>query len=53
MGKERASLETVVLTIDRLDKGLFDVADIVELAADEQDESLLEEAVADLVELDT
>tara|TARA_B100000405_G_scaffold68905_1_gene47234 strand:+ start:197 stop:1129 length:933 start_codon:yes stop_codon:yes gene_type:complete len=52
MGKERASLETVVLTIDRLDKGLFDVADIVELAADEQDESLLEEAVADLVELD-
>ncbi len=52
MGKERASLETVVLTIDRLDKGLLDVADIVELAADEQDESLLEEAVADLVELD-
>ena len=52
MGKERASLETVVLTIDRLDKGLFDVADIVELAADEQDESLLEEAVADLMELD-
>ena len=52
MGKERASLETVVLTIDRLDKGLFDVADIVELAADEQDESLLEEAVADLAELD-
>lgn len=52
MGKERASLETVVLTIDRLDRGLLDVADIVELAADEQDESLLEEAVADLVELD-
>ena len=52
MGKERASLETVVLTIDRLDKGLFDVADIVELAADEQDESLLEEAVADLIEMD-
>ena len=52
MGKERASLETVVLTIDRLDKGLFDVADIVELAADEQDESLLEEAVDDLIELD-
>lgn len=52
MGKERASLETVVLTIDRLYKGLLDVADIVELAADEQDESLLEEAVADLIELD-
>ena len=52
MGKERASLETVVLTIDRLDQGLLDVADIVELAADEQDESLLEEAVADLMELD-
>ena len=52
MGKERASLETVVLTIDRLDRGFLDVADIVELAADEQDESLLEEAVADLVELD-
>jgi peptide chain release factor 2 len=52
MGKERASLETAVLTIDRLDQGLLDVADIVELAADEQDESLLEEAVADLMELD-
>ena len=52
MGKERASLETVVLTIDRLDRGLLDVADIVELAADEQDESLLEEAVDDLIELD-
>ncbi len=35
-----------------MDCGLLDVADIVELAADEQDESLLKEAVRDLRQLD-
>ena len=35
-----------------MDCGLLDVADIVELAADEQDESLLKEAVGDLRQLD-
>ena len=35
-------------TIDHLDKGLGDVADLVELAAEERDESLLAEAATDL-----
>ena len=52
LGKERSTLEGVVLTIDKLDSGLGDIADIVELAAEEQDESLLEEAVCDLNALD-
>jgi len=52
LGKERSTLESVVLTIDKLDSGLGDIADIVELAAEEQDESLLEEAVSDLNALD-
>ena len=46
-------MEGVVLTIERLDTGLNDIADIVELAAEEQDESLLEEAVSDLSALDS
>ncbi|MCS5574229.1 MAG: peptide chain release factor 2, partial [Pseudomonadales bacterium] len=53
LGKERSTLEGVVLTIERLDTGLNDIADIVELAAEEQDESLLEEAVSDLSALDS
>ena len=53
LGKERSGLEAVVLTIDQLDSGLDDIADIVELASEENDESLLEEAVNDLNALDT
>ncbi len=52
LGKERSSLETVVVTIEQLDTGLIDIEDIVELATEEQDESLLEEAITDLNELD-
>ncbi len=52
LGQERSSLESIVLTIDTLDTGLADAADIVELAEEEQDESLLEEAANDLSRLD-
>ena len=38
LGKERSNLEAVVLTIDQLDSGLDDIADIVELASEEDDE---------------
>ena len=48
LGRERSALESSVLTIDNLDKGLADIADIIELAADEQDASLLDEATAEL-----
>ncbi len=44
-------LETIVGTIDKLDSGLIDLADIVELAEEEQDQSLLDEATSDLQDL--
>jgi len=43
----------VVITIQALDSGLSDVADIVELAAEENDESLLYEGLSDLEELES
>ena len=42
----------MVLTISQLDSGLTDLADILELAEEEQDEALLAEAVTDLDNLD-
>lgn len=48
LGRERSSLEGVVRTIDELDGSLGDLKDIIELAAEEDDESLLADAVADL-----
>jgi peptide chain release factor 2 len=53
LGRERSALETVVITIQALDSGLSDVADIVELAAEENDESLLNEGLSDLEELES
>ncbi|GAB5498823.1 MAG: peptide chain release factor 2 [Pseudohongiellaceae bacterium] len=48
LGKERASLEAVVHTIDSLDQGLADVDEILQLAADESDQDLLDSADSDL-----
>ena len=48
LGKERSTLEIVVRGIDSLANSLGDVQDIIELAAEESDESLLEEAINDL-----
>ena len=42
----------VIETISQLDSGLRDLADILELAEEEQDEVLFEEAVSDLNNLD-
>ncbi|MFP6804902.1 MAG: peptide chain release factor 2 [Pseudomonadales bacterium] len=53
LGRERSALEMVVITIDALDSGLVDVADIVELAAEENDESLFNEGLTDLEELES
>lgn len=52
LGKERSTLEGVVLTIDELDSGLSEARDIIELAAEEQDGSLLAEVEQDLESLD-
>jgi peptide chain release factor 2 len=38
LGRERASLESIVHTIDKLDSGCVDAADLLEMAAAEDDE---------------
>lgn len=52
LGKERASLEAVVETIVELESGCDDIADLVELAVEENDEETFEEAVAEAQVLD-
>ena len=51
LGKERSTLEIVVRGIDSLANNLGDVQDIIELAAEENDDSLLEEVTNDLESL--
>jgi|TARA_B110000305_G_C19446687_1_gene645289 peptide chain release factor 2 len=48
LGQERAALETVVLTIERLVQGLDDLTEILTLAVEEQDQDLFAEAASDL-----
>lgn len=43
----------MVITIEKLDSGLGDVEDIVELAAEENDKSLFDEGMTDLEELES
>lgn len=48
LGKERASLEAIVATIDDLDQGLGDSRDLLELAEMEEDEGTVEEVRKEL-----
>ena len=48
LGKERAKLETVVLTLGNMDTGLHDARELLELAAAEQDEAALGAVASDL-----
>ncbi len=48
LGKERAKLETVVLTLGNMDTGLHDAQELLELAAAEQDEAALGAVASDL-----
>lgn len=48
MGKERASLEAVVKTIDDMDSGLSDTNEMLLMAQEEADEELLESIIGDL-----
>ena len=48
MGKERASLELVVKTIDEMDYGLNDANEMLLMAQEEDDESLLESISEDI-----
>ncbi|MES9876090.1 MAG: peptide chain release factor 2 [Candidatus Sedimenticola sp. PURPLELP] len=48
LGKERASLEAIVLTLDELASGLDDAADLLEMAVEEGDEETVNSVVSDL-----
>ncbi|SDB06445.1 bacterial peptide chain release factor 2 (bRF-2) [Pseudidiomarina indica] len=52
MGKERASLEQVVTTLQRLAQGLDDVEGLVELAVEAEDEETYHDALAELDQLE-
>ncbi|MDN4628294.1 MULTISPECIES: peptide chain release factor 2 [Erwinia] len=52
LGKERSALEAVVETLDQLSQGLEDVAGLLELAVEADDEETFNEAVAELDGLD-
>ena len=51
LGKERSALEIVVETIEALGSGLSDTEELLVLAAEENDQELLQEAAKDLGEL--
>jgi peptide chain release factor 2 len=48
LGKEQSTLEIVVLTIVNLEKAFAESSELIELAREESDESLLEEALSEL-----
>ncbi len=52
LGKERSTLEQIVNTIDKLDQGLEDVAGLVELAVEAEDEDTFVEAQTELADLE-
>ncbi|XBS69065.1 peptide chain release factor 2 [Acerihabitans sp. KWT182] len=52
LGKERASLEAIVETIDQMTRGLDDVSGLLELAVEEDDEETLNDTVAELDQLE-
>lgn len=52
LGKERASLELIVKTIDDLDTGLVDVSELLDMAVEEDDEETVAEVESELEGLD-
>ncbi len=48
LGKERASLEAVVATVDELSEGLSDASDLLDMAVEEDDEDSVDALAADL-----
>ncbi|HBH65435.1 peptide chain release factor 2 [Erwinia persicina] len=48
LGKERSALEAVVETLDLMEQGLEDVAGLLELAVEAEDEDTFNEAIAEL-----
>ncbi|MCD6007203.1 MAG: peptide chain release factor 2 [Pseudomonadota bacterium] len=52
LGKERSTLEQIVATIDQLDQGLGDNADLLELAVMEEDDDTVDEVRRELDQLE-
>lgn len=52
LGRERVSLEKVVLTLDRLTQGLSDVEELLALAVEAEDEETFAEAQTELQDLE-
>ncbi|WP_116918182.1 peptide chain release factor 2 [Tamilnaduibacter salinus] len=52
LNKERASLQFVVSTLDRLSQGLSDSEDLITMAAEEEDEQTADDIQAELAELE-
>jgi len=48
LGKERAALEAIVITLDELFNGLNDAADLLDMAVEEGDAETVDSVVADL-----
>ncbi len=53
LGRERASLELVVNTIETLETGLADAKELLDLAVEEQDQSTLDDVIIELNSLNT
>ena len=53
MGRERSSLEIVVATIDALDAGASDAADLLDMAVEEDDQETVDVVTADITGLIT
>jgi len=52
LGRERAQLEAVVKTIDTMEGGLADAGDLLEMAAEEGDQDIIQSVVDDLEKLE-
>lgn len=52
LGKERAALELVVLTIDELTSGTADARELLDMAAEEDDEGAVEDVRTEVARLD-
>ncbi len=53
LGKEKAKLESLIQTIDQLDLGLNDSADLLDMLTEENDVSGIADVQADLVDLES
>ena len=52
LGQDRARLEAIVLTIEKLDNGLQDASELLEMAVEEDDEESVESVISDLDEME-